>query len=211
MPEYFIRPMKAAELKEFYKHIEQDFLPEEHAPYAVLYRQLQSGIQEGLVFCKGTRDLAYSICAADHANGYALISLLAVYEEYRGKGIGSAFMGALREMYGHKQAILVEVEKPELSQTPEEEQSRWRRIEFYEKAGFYLIEGIEYSIWDVPMHLMALPLQASRQKVDEGIGQAIYEIYLALMGKHFIYKMRFQKVRGAAGGSHGTENEEPMR
>lgn len=196
MPECFIRPMKAAELKDFYKHIEQDFLPEEHAPYAVLYQQLQSGIQEGLVFRRGAQDLAYSICAAGHANGYILISLLAVYEEYRGKGIGSAFMGALHEMYRHKQGILVEVEKPELSQTPEEQHSRRRRIEFYEKAGFHLIKGIEYSIWDVPMHLMALPLMASRQTVSEGIGQVMYEIYLALMGKHFIHKMRFQKVSG---------------
>lgn len=91
-------------------------------------------------------------------NGYVLISLLAVFHEYRGQGIGSESMKELRVMYENKQAIIVEVERPDFSQTPEECDSRKRRIEFYEKAGFYLIPNIDYSIWDVPMHLMAMPL-----------------------------------------------------
>lgn len=192
MAEYSIRRMKVAELKGFFKHIEQDFTEGEYAPYGVLYQQLQSGIQEGLVFCEGERDLAYSICAAGHDNGYVLISLLAVFPEYRGLGIGSAFVKTLGEMYQEKQGILVEVERPELSQTLEERDFRLRRIAFYEKAGFCLIPGIDYSIWDVPMHLMALPYRASRDMINEKIEQVMYEIYLQLMGERFIHKMQFK-------------------
>lgn len=98
--------MKLAELKSFFNSIKRDFSRGEYAPYDVLYQQLQSGIQEGLVFCDGERDLAYSICAAGHENGYVLISLLAVFEEYRGQGIGSAFMKAIGKMYEQKRGAI---------------------------------------------------------------------------------------------------------
>lgn len=192
MPGYFIRRMEAAELKGFYKRIKQDFSPGEYAPYSVLYEQLQEGIQEGLVFSEGEHDLAYSICASSHENGYVLISLLAVFPEYRGQGIGTEFMEALCTKYKEKQAILVEAERPENSQTPEEQDFRKRRIDFYEKLGFLLIPGIDYSIWDVPMHLMALPLMASREAINEKIGQIMYQIYFQLMGERFIHKMKFR-------------------
>ncbi|MCR4435600.1 MAG: GNAT family N-acetyltransferase [Clostridiales bacterium] len=197
MPEYFIRRMEVSELKNFYKRIERDFLPEEHAPYQVLYRQLQMGIQEAMVFCEGAQDLAYCVCAAGHAGGYVLISLLAVFEEYRGQGIGSAFLEALRVRYEQNQALLVEVERPELSKTSEERCFRQRRIEFYKRAGFYLIPGIDYTIWDVPMHLMALPIMASRETINQRAGQIMYQIYLKLMGERFIHKMRCETLNSA--------------
>jgi GNAT superfamily N-acetyltransferase len=148
--------MKAQEFKEIFNHIERDFVPGEYAPYDVLHQQLQNGVQEGLILCEGEQDVAYSICAGGHANGYVLISLLAVFEEFRGCGIGPAFLKELHRIYSNKQGIIVEVEKPENSQNQEVSASSAKRIGFYEKAGFYLIPNISYSIWDVPMHLMVL-------------------------------------------------------
>ena len=196
MSEYGIRRMKPSELWGFYKHIEQDFSEDEHAPYAVLYEQLQNGIQEGWVFCDGDRDLAYSICAASNANEFVLVSLLAVYPEYRGRGIGSVFLKAMNEKFADKQAILVEVEKPELSKSAEDRSSRVKRIAFYEREGFYGIPGIDYAIWGVPMHIMAKPMIASKETVDDGIGQFIHAIYLQLMGERFIHKMHFVRLDG---------------
>lgn len=139
MSKFYIRPMELAELTGFYERIQRDFSCGEYAPYAVIYQQLQDHLQKALVFCEGKQDLAYSVCADSHNNGYVLISLLAVCKEFRGQGIGSAFMKTSRVMYEHKQAILVEVERPDHAKTLEEANSRRRRIEFYEKAGFYLI------------------------------------------------------------------------
>ncbi|MCX7711132.1 MAG: GNAT family N-acetyltransferase [Clostridia bacterium] len=190
MPKYTVRTMKLSELKGFYQHIKKDFLPGEYAPYAVLYQQLQNGVQEGLVLCDRSRDLAYAICAAGNENGYVLISLLAVLEDYRGQGIGTAFMKKLHEIYRHKQAIIVEVEKPELSETPEELDDRNGRIAFYERLGYHLIPGIDYSIWDVPMHLMALPISISEEIIDQKIGEIMHRVYLGLMGEQFIHKMQ---------------------
>jgi GNAT superfamily N-acetyltransferase len=194
MPDYRMRSMDRSELGEIYEHIVRDFSEGEYAPYDVLYEQLEEGTQEGLVFCEGNKDMAYAICAAGNDNEFVLISLLAVFEEYRGRGVGSVFLRALCEKYADKQGILVEVEMPEFSESPEDHNSRIKRIRYYEKEGFYIIPEIEYSIWDVPMHIMAKPVFASKETIDEGIGQFIYGIYLKLMGKRFIHQLKIRKL-----------------
>lgn len=189
-----IRRMKAQEFKDIFNRIERDFARGEYASFDVLYQQLQDGIQEGLVFCKGEHDVAYSICTAGDATGYVLISLFAVYEGFRGGGIGSAFLKELCKIYSDRKGIIVEVEKPENSQIQKERVKRAKRIEFYKKAGFYLIPNINYSIWDVPMHLMVFSHSTSMQTINEIIGQIMYEIYMELMGKRLIHKMKFEIV-----------------
>lgn len=120
MSKYFIRHMELSELIGFFKRIQQDFAQGEYAPYAVMYQQIQDTRQKALVFCEEEQDLAYAVITDNHNNGYVLISLLAVFQDFRGRGIGSNFIKALSEMYRHKQAILVEVERPDQAQTPEE-------------------------------------------------------------------------------------------
>jgi GNAT superfamily N-acetyltransferase len=190
MPDYTIRTMELSELQFFYKHITQDFPVGEYPPYEILSRQFQEGLQDGLVFCTGKQDLAYSICAA--STDYVLLSLFAVLPEFRGQGVGSAFLQALQKRYAGKQAIIGEVECPELASNSAEIQLRNWRIEFYEKAGFDLIPGIDYTIWDVPMHLMALPLTSGRKTIVANIQTIMYQIYLQLMGKQFMHKMSFE-------------------
>ena len=193
MSKYHIRHMELDELKVFYERIVRDFSEGEYSPYAIIYQHLQNGRQKALIFCEGEQDIAYSVCTDNHDNGYVLISLLAVFKEYRGQGVGSAFMKRLRLMYKDKQAFFVEVERPDQAETQEEGNSRRRRIEFYKKAGFYLIEGVEYSIWDIPMHLMALPLFASKETINLEIRRSMYELYLDLMGEELIHKMQISK------------------
>ena len=95
----------------------------------------------------------------------------------------------MKNIYSDKNGIIVEVEKPEKATTNKEKIIREKRIQFYQKVGFYLLSDIDYSIWDVPMHLMAQPLKASSQAINEEIGQTIFEIYLELRGEHFIHKI----------------------
>jgi len=184
--------MKAEEFKAIFSHIKKDFMQGEYAPYDVLYQQLHKGVQKGLIFCEGEHDAAYSICAGGHANGYVLISLLAVFEEYRGRGLGTAFLNELCKVYSDKHGIIVEVEKPENSLTEVERIIRVKRIAFYRKAGFCLIPNINYSIWGVSMHLMALSHSDSIQSTNERIGSIMYDIYLDLMGKRYIHEMQFK-------------------
>ena len=191
MSKYDIRGMELDELKAFYERIERDFCQGEYAPYEILYQHLQNGLQKAMIFCEGEQDLAYSVCMDNHDNSYVLISLLAVLIEFREQGNGSAFVKRLCQLYKEKQALLVEVERPDQAETQEEGNSRKRRIEFYEKVGFYLIEGVDYTIWDIPMHLMALPLVASKETINQEIKRSMHELYLSLMGEELIHKMQF--------------------
>ncbi|HEY9060671.1 MAG TPA: GNAT family N-acetyltransferase [Pseudobacteroides sp.] len=190
MDQYNIRTIIEQELKGIYNKIERDFAANEYAPYEVLYQQIRNGAQEGMFLCKDEQDVAYAICAGSNKNRYVLISLLAVYEQFRGQGIGTVFLKELCNKYSDKLGIIVEVEKPEESTSKEEEDFRKKRIDFYEKAGFRLIPNINYSIWDVPMHLMAMPLLTSIGEINRNIGSIIYEIYLQLMGKRYIHKLK---------------------
>jgi GNAT superfamily N-acetyltransferase len=190
MSKYHIRHMELNELKAFYERIVRDFAQGEYSPYAIIYQHLQNGLQKALIFCEGEQDLAYSVCTDNHDNSYVLISLFAVFKQYRGQGIGSAFIKRLRLMYKDKQALIVEVERPDEAKTQEEGNSRKRRIEFYKKAGFYLIERVDYSIWDIPMHLMALPLVAPKETINQEIGRSMRGLYLELMGEELIHKLQ---------------------
>lgn len=189
-----IRKMMPAELVNIYKSIKLDFAEGEYAPYDVLAKQIEKGVQKGFIFHNGENDVAYSICADGCANGYILISLLSVYKEFRGYGFGSTFLEELIRRYSMKQGIIVEVEKPENSISDEERALCEKRIMFYQQAGFYLVPDIDYIIWDVPMHLMVLPLKASMHTINKMIGQIIYEVYIELMGKHYIHKLKFGRV-----------------
>jgi len=93
---------------------------------------------------KSGRNLAYSICAA--STDHVLLSLMAVFPEFRGQGAGTAFLKALQSMYDYKQAIIGEVERPELASNSKEMKLRSERIKFYKKVGFYSIPDVEYTI-----------------------------------------------------------------
>lgn len=188
--EYTIRKIKLDEFKNIYNRIEDDFVEGEYAPYEILRQQLQKGSQKGFILLQGQREVAYSFCVEAGTNDYVLLSLLAVYQEFRGCGIGSAFLEELKRFYSKKSGIIVEVEKPEDALTEQEKIIREKRIRFYQKAGFYLVPNVDYSIWDVSMHLMVLPQLVTQQKVNEQIGHIIYQIYYELLGKQFIDKLK---------------------
>lgn len=192
---YTMRNIELCELKDIYKRIKQDFAKGEYAPYDVLYQQIQNGAQKGLILQNGKEDVAYAFYAEGKVNGYVLISLLAVYKEYRGKGFGTVFLEEFKLFCSDKDGIIVEVEKPDDAKTPGEKNIRIKRIHFYQNADFNLIPDIDYSIWDVSMHIMVMPRKVSIQQVNEEIGQALYEIYLELMGERYIHKFKFKSLR----------------
>ncbi len=188
-----IRKMHLNELKDIYKHMTRDFAEGEYPPYDKLYTQLENNIQIGWILVKDGRDAAYSICA-EGADGYVLISFFAVFKGSRGRGVGTLFLEKLKEIYCDSKGIIVEIEKAEEALHEEEVRVRERRLEFYKRAGFSLIPGIQYSIWDVPMHLMVCPFKTDLDTINKDIGKILYEIYLLLLGKSHIHKMEFRRL-----------------
>ena len=131
-----IRKMIPAELKDIYKSIQLDFAEGEYAPYDVLAKQIEKGVQSGFILRYGEHDVAYAICADECVNGYVLISLLSVYKEFRGRGLGSIFLEELIKSYSRKQGIIVEVEKPENSRSDGERVSVIKEYFSTKKQGF---------------------------------------------------------------------------
>jgi GNAT superfamily N-acetyltransferase len=184
--EFFIRPLEPDEFKSIYVRIKRDFAFGEYAPYRVLKRQLADGRQQGWLFFAGGRAAAYAICAGDTASGVVLISYFAVFDEMRGRGMGTAFLEDIKKAYTDARGIVAEVEKPENAKTAGEKALRERRMAFYRRAGFEPLFGIDYSIWNVPMHLMVFPPGAD----PEEIGRAVHAVYLSLMGRRFIHMLK---------------------
>lgn len=184
--------IKTLQLNEFpaiFKRIKRDFAPGEYAPYFILRMQLKKGVQKGMLFIADNKPAAYAICAEGQNHDFVLLSLFAVFEEYRGYGYGSLFLKEIQKHYESKQGILAEVEKPENAPTPQEKAIQQKRIEFYKKALFRLVPDIDYSIWDVPMHLM---VYSKKPVSSREVGEIIYDVYFKLMGKQFIHKMNFR-------------------
>lgn len=194
MSPYTLRKMEQGDLAAIYPHIQKNFAQGEYPPRGVLSRHLEDGLQEGFVLWAGEERAAYAACAgAAKGPGYVLISLFAVYESFRQKGVGSSFLRELCDVYENRKGLIVEVEIPERAPDLEERDYRLRRIAFYERAGFTLVPHISYSIWDIPMHLMVRGLSVSNTTAQGEVGQAMYDIYLALMGDKYINKMQFKK------------------
>lgn len=186
-------PLDPAEFKRIYKRIKKDFAEGEYPPYFILRGQILNGIQQCYLYIEDGVEKAYAVCAANHLNGYVLISLLSVYPQYRGGGVGTAFLEKIKQSYDKKKGLLVEVEKPDCAKNEAEKTVRQKRIRFYQKAGFQVVPNLDYAIWGVPMHLMVYGQDAF--KTDEMM-QRIYEIYLMLMGKRFIHKLEIKKIDG---------------
>ena len=195
--------MTLGELESVYQKIIKDFEEGEYSPLDVLHRQIESGVQEGLIFCEDETDVGYAICAANNETGYLLLSLMAINKECRGRKIGGELLIQLRDYFADKNGIIVEVERPQDAQNQSEKKVRESRIGFYERVGFRFVNGINYVIWDVPMHLMIWDFEVFENEHKnndakneysaiadaERVVRLIYEIYFTIMGPRHIHKL----------------------
>lgn len=110
-----------------------------------------------------------------HVGSWYFVEHLAIDPTQRGKQYGSRVMEQLID-YG-RQRIILEVE-------PGEDETRQRRIRFYEKLGFHLVTfGYQQPPYrageePVPMQLMSMPAITSASKLDaiaQVIKSTVYE------------------------------------
>lgn len=175
-----LREMRPEELDGLYKaHMEPVFPSAERPSLTAMHRHVKRNLQTIWIMTDGTKDAAYAVCA-EHA-GTVLITLLAVFESFRGGGRGGALMELLREKYKGKRSILLEVEDPKDAQDESELHIRQRRIAFYRRNGYQLLPEIRHVSFGVPLLIMALPQQDSLEAIRmEAVDhlQAIYHIIL---------------------------------
>jgi len=182
-----IRNANNENLEELYRnHIEKDFPEEERASLGRFLELSKNGLQDVLIYSEEGKDIAYCVVAT--VSEYLLISLLAVYDEYRGKGFGSKMLLEVKEYYSDKSGIIVEVEKPEDATNEAEKVMRERRIAFYEKAGYVLFRDIDYILWEVPYFLMVNGKSLSSEELVNEVKQ----IYGKLLRPQHQNKLKIQ-------------------
>jgi len=168
----------------FQEHLIHDFAQEELPPLFALKRHFIDGSMFGYFFYLNGVDLAYAIMFEDEKS--VLLSLFGVYKEHRNQGYGTLFLEELINLYPDKQIIL-EVNKPNTSDAYENE-TRLRRIKFYQRCGFKLYEEVDFSIFKHSMYLMALTKEPLSY---EQIKESVCEVYRVVLSEELMEYVEF--------------------
>lgn len=143
------------EFKDLYrKHIVKDFIREERTTLNKFKKRITRGQEEVYVYKEEGKEKAYIIVAV--LNNYIMVTFLAVFEEYRGKGIGTKLLKEIRDNFSNKKGILLEVENPIYSIDEADKVVREKRIKFYEKSNYNIIDGVEVSLHSTMFNIMLL-------------------------------------------------------
>ncbi len=136
-----------------YRRMKRDFPSSERAPYFAVRRGVSSGLLEGYFMLLGGDICGYAVCTPLDSEESTLINYLAVEPEARGQGAGTALLGLLAERYpGHR--LVLEVENPAFEKDAVKKDVMLRRISFYERAGYHIIDNVRYRLFGVEMLIM---------------------------------------------------------
>ena len=148
-----IRLLDAAALRRVYRdHVKADFPPAERKPLAMIERQVRTGQYDTLGLFRGETLLAYAFLWRDKEGHCALLDYLAVCRGGLGQGTGSAFVEQLKAHYGGFDGLLVEAEAEDPQAGEEQNALRRRRIDFYRRCGFRMLDykarlfGVTYAM-----------------------------------------------------------------
>ena len=175
MPE--LRLLTDRQLRQVYRtFVRADFPPSERRSLASIESLRRTGRYDTWGVFAGEKLLAYAFLWRTAEGHCALLDYLAVCPDGRGRGLGTQALELLKEQYGPSCALLGEAEAPEPGLPPEEDRLRRRRIAFYQRAGFRLLD-YQSDIFEVRYAMLAwpgaLPLSgAELQKAHRGLYQS---------------------------------------
>ena len=182
-----------------YARMKKDFMPFERMRYSKILRAIKKGTQECLIFERDGAMAGYAIVCIQSVHGYALLTFFAVDKAMRGRGQGSEILRLLFDRYAHKKGLVIE-----LTRAPWEEEDFQKRLRFYTRAGFVLIQS-HYRLGGQPAELMVRPLLGGSGAEFQAIAHlAMPEIYLQTLSKRALDKyIEIQPVAAAAPGKEG--------
>ena len=173
-----LRKIKFKEFKDLYrKHIVKDF-PSSERPNLEGFRKRMLKYNEE-IFIYEEEGIERGYCIIDQIQEYVLVAFFAVYEGNRGKGIGTKILKELEEKYSNKKGILLEVEDPGFAKNENEKSIQERRIRFYERANFQVVENLKVELYMVNFNVMirniaGTPIEV--RKVEKVMKQFYYTI-----------------------------------
>ncbi len=146
-----LRPLTIDELRVLYHgQMTGDFPPEELKPLFAMKHMYAQNRYRPLVMTDGGTQKGYAMIWLDRSGRYALLDYLAVLRGMRGTGLGSALLKLLQEPFP---SLLCETEVPEETDDPEEREVRKRRIRFYLRSGFRVL-NYDCALFGVRYHVL---------------------------------------------------------
>lgn len=174
--------LKKINLKEFKnlyrKHIVKDFPREERRSLNKFKKRITKGKEEAYIYLENGKEKAYTIIAV--LDNYVMVSFLAVFKEYRGEGIGTKLLKEIKDNFSNKKGILLEVENPKYSKNQEEKEIRERRIKFYEKSNYNIVDGVEVNSHSIMFNIMILNInnkEINKQQISKEINDFYTNIF----------------------------------
>ena len=132
-----LKLLNKAELTALYReHLTADFPKSELKPLKGMHNLMDRGVYDPLLVLDGERPVGYAMVWLASDRKGALLEYFGVLRGLRNGGIGSHILDLLTERYGQ---LFGEAEAP-TSEDPAENELRRRRIGFYERNGFRVLD-----------------------------------------------------------------------
>lgn len=171
-----------------------DFPPTELKPLARMIDAYDKGVYECYALledsvdisdkdARKTRDIlayAFFFCTDNHY----LLDYFAVTKNKRNGGLGSIFLGLLRQKFFDSDSVIGEVEDPDYAENEEDRDLQTRRLNFYLRNG-YINTGIKVVMFDVDYIVLEMDLGKNH---DSDTIARLYEAHYKAMLPEEIYK-----------------------
>ena len=132
-----LKLLNKAELTAVYReHLLADFPRSELKPLKGMHNLMEQGVYDPLLVIDNGEPVGYAMMWLSQDRKGALLEYFGVLRGLRNAGIGSQILTLLAQRYGQ---IFGEAEAPS-SDVPEENELRRRRIAFYERNGFRVLD-----------------------------------------------------------------------
>ena len=176
-----LRKIKFKEFKDLYrKHIVKDFPSSERPNLEGFRKRMLKYNEETFIYEEEGIERGY--CIIDQIQEYVLVAFLAVYKGNRRKGIGTKILKELEEKYSNKKRILLEVEDPDFAKNENQKNIQERRIKFYERANFQVIENLKVELFMVNFKIMIYNFKNEQININE-IEKVMKQFYYAIIEK----------------------------
>lgn len=171
------------DLERIYPFYVQDFPRSERKSYRILKNLMNRNIGELQILYDDKIWVGYAFLIKQNNQSVVLLDYLAIRDGMRNRGYGEVLIVKLKDCYNCYEALFGEVESLEDGLSESMYQQRARRLRFYERLGFELINDYVIKLWNVSY----IPVYVTTKKKipQQKMISYIKSFYDLFYGSHF--------------------------
>lgn len=167
--------------REIYPHYLELFPEDERKPLTIIKTLYEKGLNKIVKIVDNETTVGFLIYNTVKNNKYILLDYFAIFREYQNKQYGSKAIKLFKDFFTDYNGIYGEVEKQGCGSDEKENIIREKRIKFWKKLGFELL-NVDLELFEVLYSPCILKLKDIELNEDE-IMKSAFEIYIAIHGK----------------------------